>query len=290
LPKLSDLNMRNVIAAAEMTRNSYLRSAIARAALQRIADDPALSAVPRNEEGGAGTAGLAARLLADNVNAADRDLIDRVVRMRPHDPGLWLALAKSGISNADDLSLARSVMQDGKAPRWARLAAAAALAPADSDARAYVTAALTSFLSTFGQTTAESVLAEAYRQPQINQDPRKAAEFQPGLLMIGILEFLQTPDAERLTFEYLDATNLWVRTGLGLVAAMRWPNRFLDSVPSHFDESIKLRAAVTVLHPELLSRVQALVPPDDLEKWRSKMLKDGVETVFSLPGNAGLVF
>jgi hypothetical protein len=108
--------------------------------------------------------------------------------------------------------------------------------------------------------------------------------------MIGILEFLQTPDAERITFQFLDTTNQWVREGLGLVAVMRWPERFLDTPPLHFGERIKLRAALSVLHPELLSRVQALVPPKDLDKIRARMMNDGIEASFSLPGNAGLVF
>jgi hypothetical protein len=108
--------------------------------------------------------------------------------------------------------------------------------------------------------------------------------------MIGILEFMQTPDAERLTFESLDVPNQWVRTALGLVAAMRWPERFLDLPPLRFEERTKLRIALSVFHPKLLPRVQALVPPDELDKIRAKMLNDGIETLFSLPGSAGLVF
>jgi hypothetical protein len=289
IPKLSDRNARNVLAAAEGTRDIDFRVALARAVLQRIANISEQSSSQQFEEGGQSAAGLAAMLLADSVSAGDRDLIGKVTRIRPHDPGIWLALAKSRIASSEDLSLARSVMQDAQAPRWVRLAAAASLAPSNSDAREFVSGALTSFLSTFGQVSAESIVAEAMKQPEGNPNSTKSADFQPGIRMIGILEFLQTPDAERITFQFLEATNQWVRTGLGLVAAMRWPERFLDSRPMHFEERAKLRAALSILHPELLPRVRALVPTAELEEMRSKMMNDGIETAFSLPGNAGLV-
>lgn len=290
IPRLGDMNTRHLLATAERTRDFHLRAPLARAVLNRIADDPNLSAAPRIEETGWGTAGLAATLIADVPMPSDRQLLSRVVRLRSHDPGVWLAIAKVGFANADDLALASSVMHDTGAPRWARLAAAAAMAPADPSAREFVISAITTMLTTFGQRSAESILDDAFRTKPGSQDLAKAAELQPGLLMIGILEYMQTPDAEQLTFEFLNANNLWVRTGLGLLAATRWPNRFLDTPPLHPDEYTKIRAALSILHPDLLPRVQALESPSDLEKWRSRMLNDGIETAFSLPGNAGLVF
>jgi hypothetical protein len=288
LPKLAD--QHNILGAVERTREFHLRTSFARDVLQRIADAPALTATPHEEEGWWHTAGLAATLLATSTASPDRALIERVARAWSHDPELWLAMAKLGFVEAQDVTLAHSVLQDTQAPGWARLASAAALAPSDSTAKAFVTNALTNFLTTTGQLTAESIVGDTMRHVQEKPGQTKFADLRSDTVMIGILEFMQTPDAERLTFEFLDATNLWVRTALGLVAAMRWPERFLETLPLHPDEYTKLRAALSIFHPDLLPRVQALVPPADLEKWRSKMLNDGIETVFSLLGNAGLIF
>jgi hypothetical protein len=289
IPDLSEPNMRHVLGVATSSRNAQLRTDWARAALNRIASGQTQKPNAPYEEGGRGTAGLAAMLLVDG-GKADRDLIAKVARTRPNDSGLWLALAKLGISSPDDLSLALSVMRDAKAPRWARLAVAALLAPVDSTAKDYVNGALTFFLRSFGQTSVEMIVAEAMRRPAQNPDPAKSAEFQPGLMMLGILEFMQTPDAERITFEFLNAPNLWVRTALGLVAAMRWPERFLPQSSSmQNEERTKLLAALSVFHPEFLSRVQSVVPDQKLSAIRTQMMKDGIETAFNLPG-AGLVF
>jgi hypothetical protein len=122
------------------------------------------------------------------------------------------------------------------------------------------------------------------------QDIAGATERQPGLSMIGILEFLQTPDAERITFEFLNANNQWVRQALGLTAVMRWPQKFLDSPSSHPDEHKKLLATLTVFHPELLSLVRRGMSAEELNRLRSDVIDFGVEVLFRLPHNAGLVF
>jgi hypothetical protein len=193
-------------------------------------------------------------------------------------------------SNAEERSLARSVVQDGRVLRWARLSAATMLAPRDTDARKLVTDALTSFLTTFGHKDLGALIIQMYSQGPNGPPLLGPGESQYGLGIISLLEFLQTPDAERLTFEFLDANNLWVRGALGLLAAKRWPDRLLGTALSHDDERVKLLAALSVLHPELLSRVQALVPAERLDTLRSRLIDTGVELAFSLPGNAGLVF
>jgi hypothetical protein len=289
----ADVNVRNLLAVAGRTRDAHLKMALARATLERADDRTTQISSQRYEIGGQGTDGFAAMMLSESSQPADRNLVARVVRKSPHDSGLWLALAKMGVTSSEELSLAYSVMRDTEAPRWARLASAAVLSPHSADAKAFLTTALTSFLTTFGQKDFDTIMAEFRNvRPDTPQDPQSTAHanFQPGMLMIGILEFVQIPDAERLTFEFLDANNPLVRGALGLVAAKRWPDRLLGTALSHDDERLKLLAALSVLHPEFLPRVRALVSGEQLENLRTKVTNNGVEILFTMPGNAGLVF
>jgi hypothetical protein len=283
---LSDVHMANILGAAARTRDMHFRAALARGVLQRFANDPP---PPRADNDGSGAAGLAAVVLMPSADAADRLLLDRVLRVRPHDTGLWLALSKMGIVGQDELNLARAVMRDKQVPGRTRLAAGAALAPVDAGAREYVVSTLTSFLTTYGPTDAALVLGQAMRPAPSSYESTRSNELLWNIRYLGTLEFLQTPDAERLTFEYIDSANEFVRRGLGLVAVMRWPERFLTRQSPYLGERTKLLAALSILHPELLSRVQAIVPPDELDKMRQQMLNDGIEPFFHLPGGAGLV-
>ena len=174
---------------------------------------------------------------------------------------------------------------------------AAALAPADSDARTFVCDGVAAYLKQFGQIDAASIVAQGLReQPTVTLGPHgrelrsPGADFLFGLSLLGALEYLQTPDAERLTFEFFDCDNMFIRQALGLLAVMRWPDRFLTINQQHIEERTKLLAALTVFHPRLLSKAQAMAQSGELEKFRSSMLSDGVSAIFSLPGNAGLVF
>ena len=121
-------------------------------------------------------------------------------------------------------------------------------------------------------------------------DSGELGEYLGGLRIIGTLEFLQTPDAERLTFEFLNSANLLIRRALGLIAVMRWPERFLDASFWDTVERTKLLATLSVFHPELAARVQSAASPDELAKIQAKLKSGGIWSVFYLPGNAGLVF
>lgn len=101
---------------------------------------------------------------------------------------------------------------------------------------------------------------------------------------------MQTRDAERLTFEFLDSFNRYIRRALGLVAVMRWPERFLNASFSDPADRTKLLAALTVFHPELAARVQSAAPPDELAKIQAELKSNGIGSVFYVPGNGGLVF
>jgi hypothetical protein len=116
-----------------------------------------------------------------------------------------------------------------------------------------------------------------------------AAKPRAGFAGVGsliTLQYLQGPDAERLTFEFVDSENLLVRRALGGIAAIRWPERLLNLNLAHTDERVNLLAALSIVHPELLPRVEAMIPPAELQPMRSKMLADGIDVYF----RAGTVF
>jgi hypothetical protein len=150
----------------------------------------------------------------------------------------------------------------------------------------------TSFLTDFSQKDAATWLAEIMRQAEQPQSSSAAGESLMEPETIGILEFLQTSDAERLTFEFLDANNRFVREPLGLIAVMRWPERFIALRQSRLllEERTKLLAALSVFHPELLPRVQSMVSSEELKKLRTKMLDQGIGVVFRLAGQAVVVY
>lgn len=286
--KLSDIRIANILGALESSsREIHLREAFARGALRRIIQDPPPE---RPNADGAGAAGMAAVLLTSSVDPADRILTGKVLRMRPHEALLWLAKAKSGMMSEDEVALARSVLTDKGTPGRTRVAAAAALAPGDPTAAAFVTENVEAFLSRYGGVDAGLIIGKAMGQPMESHDSNYAAEFLSGLRIIGTLEFLQTLEAERITFAYVGCANQFISRALGLLAAMRWPQHYLDLHPLYGAEGTKLIAALSVFHPELLKTVQTLMSSEELDKLRSKLIDDGIWSVFSLPGGAGLVF
>jgi hypothetical protein len=107
---------------------------------------------------------------------------------------------------------------------------------------------------------------------------------------LATLEFIQVPEAERLTFEYLDSTNLFIRGALGLIAAKRWPNRLMTTALSHEDERINCIAAITVFHPDMLAEVRSLIPPQELDKRLAKLKGNPVEVLVPNASIASLVF
>ena len=291
--------MRILLAQAGNTHDTDLRMTLARVALHRIADEPAAQSEKFLRAHSDDTAaGVAVMLLVDSRNAADRDLIGRVAGIRPHDPLLWLAIAKTGNANARELSLARSVLADVQAPRGARIAAAAALAPGNPSGRNLrhgCGVVIPNEVRPAGRWTtsrAGHAAAEGYQIGAQRGHSRygRFGEYLGGLRIIGTLEFLQTPDAERLTFEFLNSANRYIGRALGLVAVLRWPERFLDASFSDPTERTKLLAALTIFHPELAARVQSAAPPDELAKIQANLKSGGIGGVFYLPGNAGLVF
>ncbi len=290
IPKVSDRDLHAVLGASAETIDRHLGVTLARAALNRIATRASISTEP---EGVLGPAGLAAMLLTDETDAVSGELVGTVVKLRPKDPGLWLYFAKWGVTNNEVRELARNLLQSDQVPTRVRLSAAAALASSDAGAGDYVIRTLTSFLQEVAPQRAEDVLVRVWNEPRANS--KGTQRTMPPTCGLGVgclsaLEFLQGPDAERLTFEFLDSENQWVRESLGAIAAIRWPERYLGTNLEHSDERKNLLAAIGILHPALLTRVEAMVSKAELQSIESKMLATGIEAYCRLQPGAGIIF
>jgi hypothetical protein len=286
---LSDLSMLKLVGAVKDSKDQPFRVAFARVCLRRALDSPG---GPRSTEGHAakpGLTGFAAMVLSESSDPNDRDLVRESVRVRPYEVGLWLALARMGLGSSDCEALARSVWQHG--PGQTRIAAAAALSATDLTAREFLVKTITDFLSGIGQVDPATLISQFYSEPSRGgRDASLFMKFQTQLPAVVTLQYVQIPEAERLTFEFIDSPNVMVRGTLGLIAAKRWPERLTKTALAHEAERVDLLATIAVFHPEMLSAVRALVPAQELSL-RLQKLKDGSSGIlFPNAAFAGLVF
>jgi hypothetical protein len=230
---------------------------------------------------------VAAILLANSSVAADRSLLSTAVRAHPQSRGLWLAIAAQDTVDPGDLQLADSVYKNTAAPELIRAAAAVASATKSEEAAAFIIDEISSFLSRFSNQSLEVMVVNAY---STKEGKENVVYFRQHLRLLGMLRFLRTPASENLTFKYLGAQNQEIRMTLGLVAALRWPERLLSANESAFSNSEyeSLLVAVSLLRPSLTSAVEAKVGSSRLAEVRSRFEKNGFVGVFGAAGTVAL--
>ena len=106
--KLADAQMRMLLGGSTLTRYAHLRASLARAVLARIVSEEPQAAGRNDEEAVSGATGFAARLLAGNPDMAGRELVRKAARSHPNDAGVWLALAKLGMTDLGLISRSRA--------------------------------------------------------------------------------------------------------------------------------------------------------------------------------------
>src|SRR5262249_34125915 len=148
--------------------------------------------------------------------------------------GLWLAIAAQDTIEPGDLELADSIYKNGEMPELIRTAAATASAPKSEEAATFVTDQISTFLSRFSNQNLEVLVAEAFSSKEAREN---VVYFRQHLRLLGMLGFLRTPASELITLKYLNAQNQEIRMTLGLVAAMRWPERILHANEGGFSNS-----------------------------------------------------
>ena len=96
---------------------------------------------------------------------------------------------------------------------------------------------------------------------------------------------LKTEAAHELTFKFLDSPNADIRIHCGIVAAMRWPDEFLNSGQGQFSdrEYADLLALIAKRHADQGRRVSVKVTPSAMAEASTRIDQRGLR-VFGLPG------
>jgi hypothetical protein len=222
----------------------------------------------------------AALILTASRDASDRTLLRNALLSRPQSRGLWLAVSTLGELPADEASLAAAAYNNPKLPIEVRVAAAAALAPRDSGAASFAVQEIESFLIRFSARETGEILLQTDQNGK-----RELYYLREHLALAGTLRFLNTADAEKLTFSFLEAKNEEIRMTMGLLAAVRWPQRLLAAGQGAFtrEEYESLMGYVSLLHPDLRSQILGKIPQQRLDEVTARLLKSGAVGVFGLP-------
>jgi len=230
---------------------------------------------------------IAAVLMANSPSPADRSLLANAVRANPYSRGLWLAIAAQDTIEPGDLALADSVYKNAEVPALIRVAAATALAGKNQDAAAFVTNEISTFLSRFSNISLEALVAEAYSSKEAKEN---ILNYRQQVRLLGMLRFLRIPATESLTLKYLNAQNQEIRMILGLVTAMRWPERLLRANEGAFSNSEyeSLLVAISLLHPAQTTLVETRIGTSRLSEVRNRLEQHGFIGVFGAPGIVAL--
>ena len=230
---------------------------------------------------------VAAVLLANSSVGADRALLSTAVHANPYSRGLWLAIAAQDTIEPGDLELADSIYKNQEVSELTRVAAATALATKSEQAAAFVVDQISSFLLRFSNQSLEVMVADAFSSKEAKEN---VVYYRQHLRLLGMLRFLRTPSSELITLKYLNAQNQEIRMTLGLVAAMRWPDRLLDNPESAFSsaEYESLLIAVSVLHPPQTSVIETKIGNTRPSAVRSRLEKYGLVGVFGAAGTVAM--
>ena len=206
-------------------------------------------------EGRLSGAEVAAVMLALDGSADDAQQIRAALRRAPRSAALWLAAAGSGPLEDADVQLARSVYRDASAGGGLRVAAAIAAAGADAEANAMVGARLEQMFGELGDKDEAALYANARSTEQLlDVERRVAVQVEP----LPALRFLPNDPSLASTRRALQALNEFIRTGGGVVAALRWPDVLLERRPPHMNDTEyeRLLAILVLRHPDKLTAAQ----------------------------------
>lgn len=184
------------------------------------------------------TADASALLLAKYKRPEDVTLISGVVREYPTVYGAWLALARIGSLSEDVKAIAREVFVDESYARHVRAAAAVALAPEHKDAEEFAIDTIQEYLQEFSDLNLARLwihVASGAPREKI-KGHEHFPRYERDLMLVSMLLFMDTKSAEELTFRYLHAKDMHIRAISGLIAVLRWPEKFLQVNPDSFAE------------------------------------------------------
>jgi len=224
---------------------------------------------------------LAALALAYHGEHSDATLLEQAVRDYPGSHGIWLALTRLQ-HNKSTRKLAENVYRNQENSRVLRICAAASIASKDEEAAMYVSGAIQGFLETYsGKSVGESF-------PTLGVDRGTAKlyyEYRTELRVLGVLRFLDLPMAQKMVFEHIQSRNEHIRTITRLIAAMRWPKRFLMEAPKlGMKDKVDLLAVLVVYYPSFEQRARTAVSAEELQRSIHALRETGLRGLFGLAG------
>ena len=237
-------------------------------AVKEAKDEPALLEIPRgvvslqlnrpanvaSDVHEPAAALMAAAILARNGTTSDKDMVRRLIAQNPHANGSWLILLEALQPDEAAFTNAMAVYRDPKVPVQTRVLAAAVAAKKEQAAAEFVVKETSSFIARYRNQEAGALLKAAYSS---DTGKTEYLAFENQLILVCSLRYLNTEAAAKLTLNALDSTNLLIRIAAGLTAAIRWPERLLESEQGKFseDEYVKILAFMLLKHPALAGKI-----------------------------------
>jgi len=190
-----------------------------------------------------------------------------------------MAVANAGITDASTLTVGSGVYQDSSVSDPVRVAAATALAPANSDALTFASKKLSSFVDRFADIDVMSLVGAAYNKSGRGGD--EYAAFRDQIHMLGSLFFLRADQSKDVTMQALHRKNESIRTYCAVLAALRWPDELLAAGQSGLPDELyaNLMALIAVRHPRLSTAASVKLRSDQIAS-ATKRIQDGGLSVF----------
>lgn len=264
-----------IVRALEYRTPTAARKVVPRRILESVrdantlADDPSIS--PLYE-----FAYCADVLTFPPVDPTDDVLIRLLLQRYPRATGLWLARSQLASLSAEETLAARSVMADGSAPMYLRVAAANAAAPEDADCDQFVRSPVTTLLATFGASSFNEAVVRA------RTDAQAAALVEgfehDGMPVVGMFRRLRASDVQTLFISGMQVQNEPIHEAAALALARRFPAVLLGGQRGRLSDAqfVALLGMIAERQPELLAQAQQAAGSLDLEAARTAFRDKGI--------------
>ncbi len=251
---------------------------VARDVLRRGVADQLPGLNPDGKDEGTRLVEQAALVLWKTQEPGDVELLERAVQRFPHARAIWLIFCERGNLKPSERRLGESVYRTGSVPLPVRVAAAAALATEDADALGFVEREVRAYLNRYGRKSIGELFPDLYVESATST---KAAYhgFHENRSVVATLRYLRDDQvAHDLVFGFIDSPNDHLGRILGIVAAIRWSQEYLQAArhsslePGTYE---RLLASVAYFHPELTDAVAAKISKERLERELSALREGG---------------
>jgi hypothetical protein len=219
---------------------------------------------------------ICAMVLSVNGEPADTLLLQSAARRAPRCRFLWPALGRLGGITDKDSQIAKKTVQDDKLPVMVRAAAAMAVSGRDPEAAAFAVKQIRDLLARYGDRYSEDEIKSIGKFSDKTDFERYLQEFgesQEKDGLVTMLRFLETPDAEALTFDACQCKNMYISQSAAAVAACRWPERFLKGDRGTLSQQAyaDLLALIAVKEPGCRDEVLKKISEKELDQARGRM-------------------